>query len=117
MQKLGFPAAFKDFKVQNIVASADVRFPVRLEGLAYSHGFFCSYEPELFPGLIYRMKSPKVVLLVFVSGKVVLTGERRAGARARGRGGECARAHVRPLFTGRRAVFVLFCFVFGLIGW
>jgi TATA-box binding protein (TBP) (component of TFIID and TFIIIB) len=33
------------------------------------------YEPELFPGLIYRMLAPKVVLLVFVSGKVVLTGE------------------------------------------
>ena len=33
------------------------------------------YEPELFPGLIYRMKSPKVVMLIFVSGKVVLTGE------------------------------------------
>ena len=32
------------------------------------------YEPELFPGLIYRMKSPKVVMLIFVSGKVVLTG-------------------------------------------
>lgn len=32
------------------------------------------YEPELFPGLIYRMKQPKVVLLIFVSGKVVLTG-------------------------------------------
>ena len=32
------------------------------------------YEPELFPGLIYRMKSPKIVLLIFVSGKVVLTG-------------------------------------------
>ena len=32
------------------------------------------YEPELFPGLIYRMKDPKVVLLIFVSGKVVLTG-------------------------------------------
>jgi len=51
-----------------------VRFPIRLEGLAYAHGYFCSYEPELFPGLIYRMRSPKVVLLVFVSGKVVLTG-------------------------------------------
>ena len=74
IQKLGFPASFKDFKVQNIVGSADVRFPIRLEGLAYAHGFFCSYEPELFPGLIYRMKSPKVVLLIFVSGKVVLTG-------------------------------------------
>ncbi len=33
------------------------------------------YEPELFPGLIYRMKEPKVVLLIFVSGKVVLTGQ------------------------------------------
>lgn len=32
------------------------------------------YEPELFPGLIYHMKQPKVVLLIFVSGKVVLTG-------------------------------------------
>ncbi|KAK4272307.1 hypothetical protein QN277_020881 [Acacia crassicarpa] len=32
------------------------------------------YEPELFPGLIYRMKHPKIVLLVFVSGKIVLTG-------------------------------------------
>lgn len=35
------------------------------------------YEPELFPGLIYRMKEPKVVLLIFVSGKVVLTGRSR----------------------------------------
>ncbi len=32
------------------------------------------YEPELFPGLIYRMRSPNIVLLIFVSGKVVITG-------------------------------------------
>ncbi len=32
------------------------------------------YEPELFPGLIYRMVQPKIVLLIFVSGKIVLTG-------------------------------------------
>lgn len=32
------------------------------------------YEPELFPGLIYRMVKPKIVLLIFVSGKIVLTG-------------------------------------------
>lgn len=36
---------------------------------------FSSYEPELFPGLIYRMVKPRIVLLIFVSGKVVLTGE------------------------------------------
>ncbi|KAL0460519.1 UNVERIFIED_CONTAM: TATA-box-binding protein [Sesamum latifolium] len=64
----------KDFKIQNIVGSCDVKFPIRLEGLAYAHGAFSSYEPELFPGLIYRMKQPKIVLLIFVSGKIVLTG-------------------------------------------
>ncbi|RWV93790.1 hypothetical protein GW17_00043729, partial [Ensete ventricosum] len=74
IQKLGFPAKFKDFKIQNIVGSCDVKFPIRLEGLAFSHGAFCSYEPELFPGLIYRMKQPKIVLLIFVSGKIVITG-------------------------------------------
>ncbi|KAG6397227.1 hypothetical protein SASPL_143393 [Salvia splendens] len=74
IQKLGFPAKFKDFKIQNIVGSCDVKFPIRLEGLAYAHGAFSSYEPELFPGLIYRMKQPKIVLLIFVSGKIVLTG-------------------------------------------
>eukprot|EP00253_Pinus_taeda_P032464 PITA_32464 len=74
IQKLGFPAQFKEFKIQNVVASCDVKFPIRLEGLAFSHGHFSSYEPELFPGLIYRMKQPKIVLLIFVSGKIVLTG-------------------------------------------
>jgi len=74
VQKLGFDAKFSEFKIQNIVGSCDVKFPIRLEGLAYSHGNFSSYEPELFPGLIYRMMSPKVVLLIFVSGKIVLTG-------------------------------------------
>ncbi|KAJ1028924.1 hypothetical protein NDA18_002945 [Ustilago nuda] len=74
IQKLGFEAKFSEFKIQNIVGSCDVRFPIRLEGLAYSHGVYSSYEPELFPGLIYRMVKPKVVLLIFVSGKIVLTG-------------------------------------------
>ncbi|XP_073109794.1 TATA-box-binding protein isoform X2 [Elaeis guineensis] len=32
------------------------------------------FEPEIFPGLIYRMKDPKIVLLIFASGKIVLTG-------------------------------------------
>ncbi|XBW36160.1 hypothetical protein QEN19_001740 [Hanseniaspora menglaensis] len=77
IQKIGFDSKFKDFKIQNIVASCDVKFPIRLEGLAFSHGTFSSYEPELFPGLIYRMVKPKIVLLIFVSGKVVLTGAKK----------------------------------------
>ncbi|XP_037024437.1 TATA-box-binding protein 2 [Bradysia coprophila] len=74
IQKLGFTAKFLDFKIQNMVGSCDVKFPIRLEGLVLTHGKFSSYEPELFPGLIYRMVKPRIVLLIFVSGKVVLTG-------------------------------------------
>ncbi|XP_044737743.1 TATA-box-binding protein [Chrysoperla carnea] len=74
IQKLGFPAKFLDFKIQNMVGSCDVKFPIRLEGLVLTHNSFSSYEPELFPGLIYRMVKPRIVLLIFVSGKVVLTG-------------------------------------------
>ena len=45
--------------------------------LAKDHGAFVSYEPDLFPGLVLRISDPKVVFLVFRSGKVVITGARR----------------------------------------
>ena len=32
------------------------------------------YEPEQFPGAIYRMAEPKVVILIFSTGKLVITG-------------------------------------------
>ncbi|VDO24786.1 unnamed protein product [Heligmosomoides polygyrus] len=76
VQKVGFNVKFADFKVQNIVGSSDVRFSIQLESLCIMHAQFCTYEPELFPGLIYRMVHPRVVLLIFVSGKVVITGAR-----------------------------------------
>lgn len=60
-----------------MVGSVDVKFAIRLEKLVLSHSQFSSYEPELFPGLIYRMVKPRIVLLIFVSGKVVLTGAKQ----------------------------------------
>lgn len=74
VQRLGFPVKYLDFKIQNIVATCDLRFPIRLENLNQNHNQFSCYEPELFPGLIYRMVKPRVVLLIFVNGKVVFTG-------------------------------------------
>lgn len=65
---------FTEFKVQNLVATVDLRFAIRLEKLNQNHGQFSSYEPELFPGLIYRVVKPRVVLLIFVNGKIVFTG-------------------------------------------
>mmetsp|Transcript_6701 Transcript_6701/g.8671 ORF Transcript_6701/g.8671 Transcript_6701/m.8671 type:complete len:266 (-) Transcript_6701:275-1072(-) len=78
VERVGFrPNEFVDFKVQNICGTADVGFPIRLEGLVYAHSAFASYEPELFPGLIYRLVSPRVVFLIFVSGKIVITGAKK----------------------------------------
>ncbi|XP_075225581.1 TATA-box binding protein-related factor [Lycorma delicatula] len=74
IQKLGFSVKFQNFQIHNIVSTCDLRFPIRLENLNQVHGQFSSYEPELFPALIYRMVKPRVVLLIFVNGKLVITG-------------------------------------------
>jgi transcription initiation factor TFIID TATA-box-binding protein len=62
-----------EINVVNIVASANLLGRIELEDCAYSLGK-TMYEPEQFPGLIYRMDEPKVVILLFASGKLVCTG-------------------------------------------
>jgi transcription initiation factor TFIID TATA-box-binding protein len=64
-------------KIQNIVASANLHAKVDLEAAADVLENVM-YEPEQFPGLIYRMGDPKVVILVFASGKLVCTGGKSA---------------------------------------
>jgi len=64
-----------DFRVQNIVASANlgrelnlgtIVLGLELEGM--------EYEPEVFPGLVYRIDEPKSAILIFSSGRLVITG-------------------------------------------
>jgi transcription initiation factor TFIID TATA-box-binding protein len=65
-------------EVQNIVASSDLGEEINLNAIAISLGLeHVEYEPEQFPGLVYRMTEPKVVLLLFGSGKLVCTGARK----------------------------------------
>ncbi len=65
-----------ELKIQNIVASACLGGLIDLEKAAYTLGR-TMYEPEQFPGLIYRMEEPKVVILLFASGKLVCTGAKK----------------------------------------
>jgi len=62
--------------LQNVVASGDFHDTINLE-LAALTLETSMYEPEVFPGLIYRMQDPKVVVLLFQSGKFVCTGCKR----------------------------------------
>lgn len=65
-----------ELKIQNIVASGGLGGMIDLEKAAYNLGH-SMYEPEQFPGLIYRMGEPKVVILLFASGKLVCTGAKK----------------------------------------
>ena len=81
LRKIGNPSVkITDFTIQNIVGSHDVGFQIKLEKLhmeSSQKSIKCRYDPELFPGLIFRMVKPKVVLLIFASGKIVLTGAKK----------------------------------------
>jgi transcription initiation factor TFIID TATA-box-binding protein len=65
-----------DLKVVNIVASASLGGKVDLEKAVTTLGK-AMYEPEQFPGLVYRMDEPKVVMLIFASGSLVCTGAKK----------------------------------------
>jgi len=65
-------------KVENVVASCSLGVPIKLEKLVSSlEGI--EYEPEQFPGLVMRLKDPKVAALIFSSGKIVCTGAKSPG--------------------------------------
>jgi transcription initiation factor TFIID TATA-box-binding protein len=70
------PAADDDwFSIQNYVCVTDLGEPVNLSALAIGLGLEkTEYEPEQFPGLVYRSPDYESVLLVFGSGKTVITG-------------------------------------------
>ena len=63
--------------IQNMVAVGDLGGELNLTETAVSLGLEnIEYEPEQFPGLVYRIKEPKVALLLFSSGKIVCAGAR-----------------------------------------
>ncbi len=62
--------------VQNMVATVDLKTKLNLNAITLGMENV-EYNPEQFPGLVYRMDDPKVVALLFSSGKVVCTGAKR----------------------------------------
>jgi len=64
--------------IQNIVAISDLGSELNLNEVAMGLGLEnIEYEPEQFPGLVYRIRDPKVAMLLFGSGKIVCTGARQ----------------------------------------
>ena len=73
LKKAGINVSNPQIKIQNIVASGDLHTFIDLN-MATIVLENVMYEPEVFPGVIYRMQDPKTVFLLFSTGKVVCTG-------------------------------------------
>lgn len=76
-KKIGVKVRKPKIEIQNIVASANLNGKLNLDTIAFKLES-SEYEPEQFPGLVYRMQKPKVAFLLFGSGKIVCTGARSA---------------------------------------
>ena len=72
IQKLGFKVKLSNQCIENLVGSVNYGSNIDLSKLSELIGFQASFEPELFPGLIFRTNKCKV--LVFQSGKINITG-------------------------------------------
>jgi len=72
--KIKLPTKF-DIKIENIVASTQIKAKYNLEEIAFALDNV-EYEPEQFPGLVFRISEPRVAFLLFGSGKIICTGAR-----------------------------------------
>ena len=73
MKKAGIKVENPKITIQNVVASGDLHINIDLNMAAIVMEYSI-YEPEVFPGLIYRMQKPKAVFLIFSTGRIVCTG-------------------------------------------
>jgi len=64
-----------DVSINNMVCSYDTGLKINLTKVIVTFNYEkIEYEPEQFPGLVYRISDPKIVVLIFSSGKIILTG-------------------------------------------
>ena len=66
-------------KIENVVASTDIKKIISLDKLLTILED-SEYEPEQFPGLVYRLAEPRVATLIFRSGKIICVGARSTEA-------------------------------------
>jgi transcription initiation factor TFIID TATA-box-binding protein len=73
LKKVGIKANNPEIIIQNLVANGDLHMNLNLNKASLMMESVM-FEPEVFPGLIYNMKNPRAVFLLFSTGKFVCTG-------------------------------------------
>lgn len=73
LQCLGFNVRFGNYRVVNVLGTCSFPFPINITNFSRDHRGQASYEPELHPGVTYKIPSPKATLKIFSTGSITVT--------------------------------------------
>ncbi|XP_014297974.1 TATA box-binding protein-like 1 [Microplitis demolitor] len=73
LQKLGFKVRFNNFRVVNVLGTCLMPWAIKITSFSMHHKENADYEPELHPGVTYKLKDPKATLKIFSTGSVTIT--------------------------------------------
>ncbi|XP_032664425.1 TATA box-binding protein-like protein 1 [Odontomachus brunneus] len=90
LQKLGFKVRFNNYRVVNVLGTCCMPFAIKITSFSIYHKENAEYEPELHPGVTYKLKDPKATLKIFSTGSVTVTAPNVASVQA-------AIEHIYPL--------------------
>ncbi|EDW78214.2 uncharacterized protein Dwil_GK16294 [Drosophila willistoni] len=71
--KLGFPTRFQNFRIVNVLGTCSMPWAIKIVNFSERHRDNASYEPELHPGVTYKMREPKATLKIFSTGSITVT--------------------------------------------
>ncbi|XP_078598585.1 TATA box-binding protein-like 1 [Branchiostoma floridae x Branchiostoma japonicum] len=73
LQNMGFQVHFSEFKVVNVLGICAMPFTIKITLFSKHHKENASYEPELHPGVTYKIRDPKAVMKIFSTGSITCT--------------------------------------------
>lgn len=82
LQKLGFKVRFNNYRVVNVLGTCCMPFAIKITSFSVYHKENADYEPELHPGVTYKLKEPKATLKIFSTGSVTVTAPNVASVQA-----------------------------------
>lgn len=74
LQKLGFNSKFRNFRVVNVLGTCSMPWAIKIVNFSERYKQEASYEPELHPGVTYKLRTPKATLKIFSTGSITVTG-------------------------------------------
>ncbi|XP_037798206.1 TATA box-binding protein-like 1 [Penaeus monodon] len=73
IQKLNYPAKFRNFRIVNVLGTCTMPFSIKITQFSQKFREAASYEPELHPGVTYKIDYPKATLKIFSTGSITVT--------------------------------------------